>query len=50
MAEALRARWTVLYVENRRQMSQPSAEKDSVIQTLCLAEELGANTLELSGN
>ncbi len=50
MAEALRAPWTVLYVEGPRQVPLPIAQKDRVIQTLRLAEQLGADTLELSGN
>ena len=49
MAEALRARWTVLYVEGPLQVPLPVADKERVVQTLRLAEQLGAETLELSG-
>ncbi|MBS2009811.1 MAG: sensor histidine kinase KdpD, partial [Cyanobacteria bacterium SZAS TMP-1] len=53
MAEALRAKWTVLYVESPGPYvtsTATSAEsRNRVVQTLRLAEQLGADTLELSG-
>lgn len=49
MADALRAQWSVLYVEGQRQIPLPLADKNRVIHTLRLAEQLGAETLELSG-
>lgn len=49
MAEALRAKWTVLYVEGPREAPLPIEDKHRVNQTLHLAEQLGAETLELSG-
>jgi two-component system sensor histidine kinase KdpD len=50
MAEALRAKWTVLYVHAEQQISNPEKQKISVAETLRLAEQLGAETMELSGN
>ena len=49
MAEALHAKWTVLYVEGPRRTPLSTEDKNRVIQTLRLAEQLGAETLELSG-
>lgn len=49
MADALRARWTVLYVEGLNSGPITQSDKDSVVQTLRLAEQLGAETIELSG-
>lgn len=50
MAEALRAKWTVVYVEGGRQATLSEEDRNRVIQTLRLSEQLGAETLELSGN
>lgn len=49
MAEALRAKWTVLFVEASH-LPLAMEDKDRVIQTLRLAEQLGAETLELTSN
>lgn len=49
MAEALRAKWMVLYVQGER-IAYSQKEKISVVETLRLAEQLGAETLELSSN
>ncbi|CAN5307508.1 DUF4118 domain-containing protein [soil metagenome] len=49
MAVALRAKWYVAFVETPNYLSLPESEKARVIQTLRLAEQLGAETLELSG-
>lgn len=50
MAEALRAKWTVIYVEGMRQQALPQEAKNRVVQTLRVAEQLGAQTMEMSGN
>jgi two-component system sensor histidine kinase KdpD len=50
MAEALRAKWTVLYVEGQSTAPLSPEDKSRVTQTLRLAEQLGADTLELSGS
>ncbi|MBX9688991.1 MAG: sensor histidine kinase KdpD [Candidatus Obscuribacterales bacterium] len=47
MAEALRAKWTVVYVEGSMPLSH--SHRESLVQTLRLAEQLGAEILELSG-
>ena len=49
MATALRANWIVAYVETPQQASLPDADKARVIQTLRLAEQLGAEIVELVG-
>lgn len=50
MADALRAKWTVIYVEGIRQQALTEDAKNRVVQTLRVAEQLGAQTIELSGN
>lgn len=47
MAEALRAKWTVISVEGRTPLGD--ADKNRLVGTLRLAEQLGAETIELSG-
>jgi two-component system sensor histidine kinase KdpD len=49
MAAGLRAEWIVAYVEAPRQLRMSEAERDRVVQTLRLAEQLGAKTVTLSG-
>jgi len=49
MATALHARWLAAYVETPRLMRLPQAQRDRILQTLRLAEELGAETANLSG-
>lgn len=49
MAEALRAKWTVVYVEGPRQIAIGEEDRSRLNNTLRLAEQLGAETLELSG-
>lgn len=49
MADALRAKWLVVYVEGPRQVALPDADRSRLNSTLHLAEQLGAETLELSG-
>ncbi|MBC8163408.1 MAG: sensor histidine kinase KdpD, partial [Roseiflexaceae bacterium] len=42
--------WIVLYVETPAELRRPEPERESVVQALRLAEQLGAETLTLSGN
>lgn len=49
MAEALRAKWTVLYVQGGQQLRDQDTDRIDVTGTLRLAEQLGAETLELTG-
>jgi two-component system sensor histidine kinase KdpD len=50
MATGLRAEWVVVYVETAGQTRLPETDRDRVVQTLRLAEQLGAETATLSGN
>jgi two-component system sensor histidine kinase KdpD len=49
MAAGLRAEWIVVTVETPGHTRQPEAERDRIIPTLRLAEQLGAETAVLSG-
>ena len=49
LARSLGAEWIAAYVETPGQASLPEADKDRVAHTLQLAEELGAQTIRLSG-
>jgi two-component system sensor histidine kinase KdpD len=49
MADQLGAEWIAAYVETPAQLRLPPEAKDSVIQTLRLAESLGAQTITLAG-
>lgn len=49
MAAGLRAQWIVANVETPAQLRLPEAARERVIQTLRLAEQLGAETVILSG-
>ncbi len=49
MAERLGAPWIVAYVETPAQLRLPAAARESVTQTLRLAEQLGAETVTLPG-
>ena len=49
MADRLGAEWITAYVETPAQLRLPPAAKDGVVQTLRLAESLGAQTITLSG-
>jgi two-component system sensor histidine kinase KdpD len=49
MAARLRAEWLVVYVETPASLQLPEADRDRVVQTLRLAEQLGAETVTLSG-
>lgn len=49
MASRLHAEWLVIYVETPKHTRLPEADRNRVIQTLRLAEQLGAETVTLSG-
>ncbi len=50
MATGLRAEWIAVYVETPRTAYLPEADRNRMIQTLRLAEQLGAETATLSGH
>ena len=50
MAGQMKSKWTCVYVETPSQLELSAVDKDRVIQTLRLAEQLGAETTKLSGN
>jgi two-component system sensor histidine kinase KdpD len=50
MAVALKAKWYVAFVETPSYLRLPDSEKARVLKTLRMAEQLGAETLELSGD
>lgn len=50
MAAALRAQWLVAYVETPAHAQLSEAERDRIIHTLRLAEELGAEVIMLTGH
>jgi two-component system, OmpR family, sensor histidine kinase KdpD len=49
LASNLGAEWIVVYVETPASARLPQADRDRVVQTLRLAEQLGAETATLSG-
>jgi len=49
MAADLHAKWIAVYVQIPRHLRLPQAERDRLVQTLRLAEQLGAETVTLSG-
>jgi two-component system sensor histidine kinase KdpD len=49
MAAGLHVEWIVVNVETPAQLRLPEAARDRVVQTLRLAEQLGAQTVTLSG-
>src|SRR5438552_3986906 len=49
MADRVGAEWLAVYVETPAQLRMPQEAKDRVVQTLRLAEQLGATTATLSG-
>ncbi len=49
MADRLGAEWIAAYVETPAQLRLPAAARDRVVQTMRLAEQLGAKTATLSG-
>jgi two-component system, OmpR family, sensor histidine kinase KdpD len=50
MATGLHAKWLAVYVQTSRHLRLSEAERQGVIQTLRLAERLGAETVTLSGD
>ncbi len=50
MAEGLQAEWLVVYVEAPRRYPGGEAEKDRLAKNLRLAEELGAETINITGH
>jgi two-component system sensor histidine kinase KdpD len=49
MAQAMRAEWIVVAVETPKTIRLPETARDQLAQTLRLAEQLGAETVMLSG-
>jgi two-component system, OmpR family, sensor histidine kinase KdpD len=49
MASGLRAEWMAVYIETPASLRLPQADRDRVNETLRLAEQLGAETVTLSG-
>lgn len=49
MAARLRAKWLAVYVETPAHLRLPEADRERVVHTLRLAEQLGAETVTLSG-
>jgi two-component system sensor histidine kinase KdpD len=49
LAQLLRAEWIVVYVETAKLQHLSRDQRDTVLRTLKLAEELGAETITLSG-
>ena len=50
MAAGLHAKWVAVYVQTPEHLRRPQTDRDRVIQTLRLAEQLGAETVTLSGH
>ncbi len=50
MADQLGAEWIAAYVETPAQLRLPAEARDSVVQTMRLAEQLGGQTITLSGD
>ena len=50
MAADLHAKWIAVYVQLPRHLRLPQADRDRLIHTLRLAEQLGAETVTLSGD
>ena len=50
MSSKMRSEWIVAYVERGAEASLSAQDKDRVLQTLRLAEQLGAETVRLTGN
>ena len=49
MAADLHAKWIAVYVQIPRHLRLPQVERDRLVQTLRLAEQLGAETVTLTG-
>jgi len=50
MAADLHAKWIAVYVQIPRHLRLPQVERDRLVQTLRLAEQLGAETVTLTGD
>jgi two-component system sensor histidine kinase KdpD len=50
MAAGLHAKWIAVYVQTSRHLRLPETERSRVIDTLRLAEQLGAETVTLTGD
>lgn len=50
MAAGLHAKWIAVYVQIPRHLRLAQAERDRLVQTLRLAEQLGAETVTLTGD
>lgn len=50
MATGLRVKWMAVYVETPKSASMSKSDRNRVLQTLRLAEQLGAESRELIGN
>ena len=50
MAAGLHAKWIAVYVQIPRHLRQPQTERDRLVQTLRLAEQLGAEVVTLTGD
>jgi two-component system sensor histidine kinase KdpD len=49
LAQLLRAEWIVVYIETAKLQRLSREQRDAILRTLKLAEELGAETVTLSG-
>ncbi|MFZ2301524.1 MAG: sensor histidine kinase KdpD [Gallionella sp.] len=49
LAQLLKAEWIVVYVETTKLLRLSREQRDAILRTLKLAEELGAETVTLSG-
>ncbi|WP_447979841.1 DUF4118 domain-containing protein [Candidatus Nitrospira bockiana] len=50
MAAGLHAKWIALYVQTSRHLRLPDSERNRVVETLRLAEQLGAETVTLTSD
>ena len=50
MASGLHAKWIAVYVQIPRHLRQPQTDRDRLVQTLRLAEQLGAEAVTLTGD
>ncbi len=50
LAQLLRAEWIVVYIETAKLQRLSKEQRDAILRTLKLAEELGAETATLSGH
>jgi two-component system sensor histidine kinase KdpD len=50
LAQLLKAEWIVVYVETAKLQRLSKEQRDAILRTLKLAEELGAETVTLSGH